>query len=940
MKIRNKFVVIIALFLLVIPFVCADDETLLRPHLSITFLEDVKIDTIIVNVTNSSDDNQLITRISLDGDNPTFVYQPDNDLEEGLYTFSIIAEDIYGNIGNLLEVDFPIHIPNLVVSVVEPRFSVTSVNAINLSLSTSRDATCKYSFNGFSSLVDFDNSGGQSHRKEGLSIVTTDLFIECVDGYDKIYHKTTPLTVDTTNPTISVTADNIYEEPLETVLMVSSSEGVVCKYDNETAVFSDMTEFDDYDGDNESSYSTIKTHDLLAGDFIDHQTNRFYVLCVDKSGRESNLVTKNIVVDTSQSTSVDIHDPSGSLSDPRFRFNVTTNKNADNCQFNNESGDVGWSYTFGGGKTHISSSMELDPGSYTYYVRCKFHNDSSTWYVTSSTGFVIDNTAPVMQNVTILDYNDTGKQYDDEEMCAEWFAQDNESSISSYRYFVFWDKSTDQMIDYGTESPEGDDEYCFDVNLNNSQKYYIKVQSKNSVGLWGNNITSNRIIVDTSLTPAGCNNGDMDGSETDIDCGGSCRDCELRKNCTVDLDCASNYCNEDDNCALPKCNDDVRNGRETDIDCGGNCRDCEVGQYCDSDSDCKTNDCDSSNGKCKAVVDRCANNLLDVGETDTDCGGVCSAGCGLGEGCDNDGDCITSAECLSGLCQLKQADSDGDGILDGDDNCPDVSNADQTDVDNDGIGDSCDPDSDNDGLPDSFEQQWFDCITCANAGDDSDKDKLTNLEEYSHNTNPMSGDTDGDGHNDGVEIIKRTDPLDPNSKPGSSFWLYLMIILFLIGLGVGGYYAYTMFMKKPKGPSPPRGMPPLQGRPPVRPQMRMRRPMPPRPGMRMPVPNSKGPIPKGPIPKGPIHRAVPVLKKPVATKPKPKPKPKEESKPKKKVVKRAVVKKDIFSKLAKITKTEKESQVESQIKSLKLTDNDLKVRIDKLKKELKVKTIK
>jgi hypothetical protein len=37
------------------------------------------------------------------------------------------------------------------------------------------------------------------------------------------------------------------------------------------------------------------------------------------------------------------------------------------------------------------------------------------------------------------------------------------------------------------------------------------------------------------------------------------------------------------------------------------------------------------------------------------------------------------------------SDTDGDGVVDEDDNCPDVSNADQADADGDGIGDVCDP---------------------------------------------------------------------------------------------------------------------------------------------------------------------------------------------------------------------------------------------------------
>jgi hypothetical protein len=54
-------------------------------------------------------------------------------------------------------------------------------------------------------------------------------------------------------------------------------------------------------------------------------------------------------------------------------------------------------------------------------------------------------------------------------------------------------------------------------------------------------------------------------------------------------------------------------------------------------------------------------------------------------------------------------DSDGDGVLDSDDNCPFVANPDQADEDGDHLGDACDPcppfadatDSDGDGVPDA-----------------------------------------------------------------------------------------------------------------------------------------------------------------------------------------------------------------------------------------------
>ncbi|PNU18794.1 hypothetical protein C2E25_15795 [Geothermobacter hydrogeniphilus] len=54
------------------------------------------------------------------------------------------------------------------------------------------------------------------------------------------------------------------------------------------------------------------------------------------------------------------------------------------------------------------------------------------------------------------------------------------------------------------------------------------------------------------------------------------------------------------------------------------------------------------------------------------------------DGLDNDCDGAVDNNCVP-------ADSDGDGVPDATDNCPDTPNPDQADSDNDGIGDACDP---------------------------------------------------------------------------------------------------------------------------------------------------------------------------------------------------------------------------------------------------------
>ncbi len=135
-------------------------------------------------------------------------------------------------------------------------------------------------------------------------------------------------------------------------------------------------------------------------------------------------------------------------------------------------------------------------------------------------------------------------------------------------------------------------------------------------------------------------------------------------------------------------------------------------------------------------------------------------------------------------------DRDGDGVPDEEDNCPDTPNAEQVDLDGDGVGDACDPliDRDGDGVADDSDN----CPSDANSdqtdtdgdgiGDacddfnDSDGDGVADERDNCPTvSNPSQRDVDGDGIGDACDPIDDRPPINDCNDNGVPDELELVI---------------------------------------------------------------------------------------------------------------------------------------------------------------------
>ncbi len=687
------------------------------------------------------------------------IWVPSKALASGSYEVTIVAEDAAGNEATSVG-RFTVSLSDVILSLVHPPYGVSTSTLFDFSVESNQDAVCGYSLLpniSVSSYPAFSTTGKISH-KVGVEVTkrypAADIYRVWCDGSASGPMKSIKmfsLSTDSTAPVIlEAKADPslVRMHPLKTTLEVRTDDEARCKYSctGESSYESMKFMFNS----NTSVFSRINTIELAVED---KKTYSCAVACENKALLKSGTSHIRVEVDTSLSPYISIVSPAegSSYGNTTIPVLIATAKLAE-CSY---SLDGGTSSAFPGADTSFVGKVTAAVGTHTIGASCAFEDETSG---KSKSTFVVDLTPPL--NVTV----DDGDVFcSGADVIAAFSAQDSESGIRRFHYGVKTAGTTDFNVRNYTavdgSTAAGFEEFVEGI------AYYFAVKAENNAGLLSAEIVSDGVYVDSGQ---------------------------------------------------PECEVFNKTGPHALVEIYQQSGQTLVGLFCEDTFGCKP---ERYYGLSKpgesCVASLLYNDTLTLMEPTTFCYKVENIFnlTDMGERliellgvADLDGDNVTDDKdlCLGTpagmpVNEFGCPDTDADGFFDDVDNCDSIANLDQADLDSDNIGDVCDTDIDGDGLPNEWELKYgFDPRSKDDGLGDSDKDGLTNLQEYQYGTDPLNPDTDDDGYSDYDELFGydiRYDPLDPDSRPPSYLWLYIVIFVLLILIGVGGYYGYKHYQE-------------------------------------------------------------------------------------------------------------------------------------------------
>lgn len=204
-----------------------------------------------------------------------------------------------------------------------------------------------------------------------------------------------------------------------------------------------------------------------------------------------------------------------------------------------------------------------------------------------------------------------------------------------------------------------------------------------------------------------------------------------------------------------------------------NCPETQNADQADSDDDGVGDACADQDGDGVAEDDNCPE-VANPDQADLD-------GDGVGDACDDDidGDGVPNDQDAAPRDDRGSTDDDLDGVADEVDNCPGIGNPDQADMDGDGDGDKCDGDIDGDGLNNTAERT----LGTDRNNADSDGDGTEDGEDNCPATeNADQADADEDGIGDACDPEPNT-PMDgENGSPGPGLFAAVLALTLAVAL--------------------------------------------------------------------------------------------------------------------------------------------------------------
>ncbi|HLF54898.1 MAG TPA: hypothetical protein VI612_04205 [Candidatus Nanoarchaeia archaeon] len=757
-----------------------------------------------------------ITDLFKSADNYTFTAKVGN-VTGGKYVIEVNAQGF-----NLLDVfkqsGFFVATVKPSFRLIKPSFGVTAYSVFSASVETAMPGECRYVYDVPSApnpddFVFFKAFSGKNtiHDSPELSIPFGEtrgypLHVYCDMPPFGVSQRSFNITLDPEAPRLikafaepSVIAEQYIpgQNLFVTTLKAQISKPGFCKYSASTSNFEAMDGF--FPG-----FDLYPKQSLSVDvNVTEEKSYSYWVVCKGLNGLTTSPAEVKFSIDTSLPLSVSSNTPEG-FGTLNFTIGVIANKHVF-CYMGESPDDT--TICMGACRSLYAQFQPVtvsSPGRYEYYVKCSTGGGEQSDVIDISV--IVDTTPPVMKYV-----DDTGVLSDPEvswsqtKVRAAFLAEDADSNISYYLVTLMQDRQvvfsnlvsnvTSGKPFYISTAANGSS-----FRLVNGKRYFLRVKAVNRVGLESESMDSDGFVVDISQTPPQCLDGDRDGDETDIDCGGEvCDGCEAGMSCLSNPDCATNYC-VGNVCKVASCEDGVMNGLESDVDCGGpNCKKCTNDLRCITHNDCSSGYCNLNTNVCTDAPP-CYDKVLSEGETDIDCGSSCER-CGEGKNCEDSFDCIEGLACdprVKACTSEPIGDLDEDGISDDMDKCLGTPFGEEVDETGCSLSQKFSLD---DGINDKWRMDYFGCIDCPEAAVDADPDNddLTNLQEFQAGTNPTKKDTDGDWWKDGVELERGYDPLDPASHPPSvlrNFLWFLLVLLILSALGYGGFLLFKAVKEK------------------------------------------------------------------------------------------------------------------------------------------------